>query len=104
MRRENAKTFIVGLTCVAALAGCVEETGSTSGVVSGRATVAQVEQACINRLAQDSQVSSSQIGVTEAFGSSEGTAVFLTNWNGAPWVCRADGAGNITAMEFQGEG
>ncbi len=36
-------------------------------------------------------------------GSTEGSAVFLS-LNGAPWVCRADGAGNITAVEFQGEG
>jgi hypothetical protein len=66
--------------------------------------MADVEQACVNRLAQQSNVSPSQISVTNSTGSSEGSAVFLNNWNGAPWICRTDGAGRITAMEFQGEG
>jgi hypothetical protein len=92
-----------GFVAAGGLAGCVEETGSSS-VTPGRATMAQVEQACVNRLARDSQVSPSAITVTASTGSSEGSAVFLTNANGAPWICRADGAGNITAMEFQGEG
>lgn len=85
------------------LAACVGDTGS-SAVTPGRATMAQVEQACVNRLAQDSQVSPSQIAVTNSTGSSEGSAVFLNNANGAPWICRADGAGNIISLEFQGEG
>ncbi len=85
------------------LAGCVEESGSSS-VTPGRATLAQVEQACVSRLAQEAGVSPSQVSVVNSTGSTEGTAVFLTNANGAPWVCRADGAGNITALEFQGEG
>lgn len=93
----------LGLACLAALAGCMEDTGSSS-VTPGRATMAEVEQACVNRLAQESQVSPSAITVTASTGSSEGSAVFLNNANGAPWVCRADGAGRITALEFQGEG
>ena len=96
-------TFLLPLSMVsvAALAGCVEDTGP---VTPGRATMAEVEQACVNRLARESQVSPSQITVTTSTGSSEGSAVFLKNANGAPWICRADGAGNITALEFQGEG
>lgn len=96
--------FIAAATALAALAGCVEDTGSSSNVVPGRATTDQVEQACVNRLAQESQVSPSAITVDASTGSTEGTAVFLKNANGAPWICRADGAGNITALEFQGEG
>ncbi|SMC94580.1 hypothetical protein SAMN06295998_11250 [Primorskyibacter flagellatus] len=91
-------------TAFVSLAGCVEDTGSSAGVAPGRATLAQVEQSCIARLAAQSQVSASAITVTDSTGSSEGTAVFLSNANGAPWVCRADGAGNITALDFQGEG
>jgi hypothetical protein len=85
------------------LAACEADVGS-SAPTPGRATVAEVQQACVNRLALQSSVSPSAIVVTAATGSSEGTAVFLSNANGAPWVCRADGAGNITALEFQGEG
>jgi hypothetical protein len=66
--------------------------------------MAEVETACVNRLASESLVSPSQITVTASTGSTEGSAVFLNNANGAPWICRADGAGNITALEFQGEG
>lgn len=100
-------TLRIGAVIIVALAiplaACVEDTGS-SVVTPGRATMAQVEQACVNRLAQESQVSPNAITVTNSTGSSEGSAVFLNNANGAPWVCRADGAGNITALEFQGEG
>lgn len=98
---SSFKTAIV-LALILPTAACVEDTGSS--VTPGRATMAEVEQACVNRLAQESQVSASEIVVTASTGSSEGSAVFLNNWNGAPWICRADGAGNITAMEFQGEG
>lgn len=86
---------------VASLAGCVETAGP---ITPGRATMADVERACVNRLASESLVSPSQITVTASTGSTEGSAVFLNNANGAPWICRADGAGNITALEFQGEG
>jgi hypothetical protein len=99
---RSFKTAIV-VALIVPTAACVEDTGSST-VTPGRATMAEVEQACVNRLAQENQVSASQIVVTASTGSSEGSAVFLNNWNGAPWVCRADGAGNITAMEFQGEG
>jgi hypothetical protein len=92
-----------GLAAGAALVGCVE-VGELSPVTPGRATMAEVERACVNRLAQESMVPPSAIAVTASTGSSEGSAVFLNNANGAPWVCRADGAGNITALEFQGEG
>ena len=101
MKSTFRAVMIVGLGLT--LAACVEDTGSSS-VTPGRATVAQVQQACVARLARESQVSPSAISVGESMGSSEGTAVFLYNANGAPWICRADGAGNITALEFQGEG
>jgi hypothetical protein len=95
MKFSGAMLALVGV------AGCVEDTGPAT--VSGRATLGQVEQACVNRLARESQVSPNQISITNSTGSSEGTAVFLRNANGAPWICRADGAGIITALEFQGE-
>lgn len=93
----------VGLTwigCVAALAGCVE---TEADVAPGRATLGSVEQSCVGRLAQTANVSTNNISIIDSTGSSEGTAVFLS-LNGAPWVCRANGAGVITAVEFQGEG
>ena len=93
----------LGLAAAATLAGCEEGTGSSS-VTPGRATMAEIEQACVNRLAQESRVAPSAITVSNSTGSSEGSAVFLNNANGAPWICRADAAGNITALEFQGEG
>lgn len=83
------------------LAACVEESG-TASVTPGRATVAQVEQTCIARLASQSGVFPAEIIVTESMGSSEGTVAFLRDAKGAPWVCRADGAGNITQL-YQGE-
>lgn len=83
------------------LAACVEDTGSAPA--AGRATIAEVEQACVARLAQEASVSPSTISVTNSTGSTEGSAVFL-NLGTAPWICRADGAGNITGVEFQGEG
>ncbi|MFZ7094371.1 hypothetical protein [Primorskyibacter sp. 2E233] len=95
--------FLAPLAAFVSLAGCVEDTGASSGVAYGRATLSQVEQACVSRLAQMSGVSPSAITVTDSTGSSEGTAVFLKNANGAPWICRADGAGNIMDVEFQGE-
>ena len=91
------------VTLTLPLAACVEDTGSSS-VTPARATMAQVETACVNRLAGMSNVSPGAITVTASTGSSEGSAVFLNNANGAPWICRADGAGQITEMEFQGEG
>ena len=100
---KHSISLSLGLAAVTALAGCVEDTSSATAT-PGRATMAQVEQACVNRLASESQVAPSAIAVTNSTGSSEGSAVFLTNANGAPWICRTDGAGNITAMEFQGEG
>jgi hypothetical protein len=94
-------TFLLPLSIVsiAALAGCVEDTGP---VTAGRATMAEVEQACVNRLARDSFVDANQVSVETSTGSSEGSAVFLINADGGRWICRADGAGNITAIEFQG--
>jgi len=94
------KRTIILLSALTALAGC--QTDETAPV-AGRATMGQVEQSCVNRLAQTANVSSSSIQVTNSTGSTEGSAVFLS-LNGAPWVCRADGAGNITALDFQGEG
>jgi hypothetical protein len=77
--------------------------GSAGNRVPGRATMAQVEQACVVRLAQTANVSTSAIGVANSTGSTEGSAVFL-NFNGRSWVCRADGAGNITGLDLQGNG
>ena len=94
------RTF-VGLGLVTVFAGCVDD--GMTGVAPGRATMADVESACIARLAATANVAASAISVTDSTGSSEGSAVFLS-LNGAPWVCRADGAGNITTVEFQGEG
>lgn len=95
---------VIGMIAGAgALAGCVADTGSSSGsadVAVGRATLAQVEQACINRVANRGQFSPNQVRVTDSTGSTEGTAVFL-DADGTGWVCRADGAGNITSVEFQ---
>lgn len=105
MNRKFQAALIVSL--MVPLSACVSDSGSSTanpGVTPGRATMDQIEQACVNRLAQDSQVSPSQIVVTNSTGSSEGSAVFLNNYNGAPWICRADPAGNITSLEFQGEG
>lgn len=47
-------------------------------------------------------VNTNQVSVETSSGSSEGSAVFRINADGGRWNCRADGAGNITAMEFQG--
>ena len=91
----------LGAISAVTLAGCVEEGGSSS-VSPGRATMAEVEQACVNRLARESMLSPSLVSVMNSTGSSEGSAVFLRNADGGNWVCRADGAGNITALEFQG--
>lgn len=95
------RTFLLALSAVsvATLSACVEDTGP---VAPGRATMGAVEQACVDRLARDSMVNSNQISVENSTGSSEGSAVFLINADGGRWICRADGAGNITAMEFQG--
>lgn len=92
--------FFTGLGCVSVLAGC---SATMNEVTPGRATLGDVEQACVNRLAQTANVSTSVISISESTGSSEGTAVFLS-LNGAPWVCRANGAGVITSVEFQGAG
>ena len=81
-------------------AECNQPSAAASGVVPGRATLAQVEQACIGRVAERARFSPSQVKVTDSTGSSEGTAVFL-DADGTGWVCRADGAGNITSVEFQ---
>lgn len=101
---ERSVKFFAIAAAFATLGGCVDDMGSSSDVAPGRATLAQVEQSCIARLAAQSQVSASAITITDSTGSSEGTAVFLNNANGAPWICRADGAGNITALDYQGEG
>jgi hypothetical protein len=95
------KTVFLALSAisVATLSACVEDTGA---VAPGRATMAQVEQACVSRLARDSMVNTNQVSVESSTGSSEGSAVFLINADGGRWTCRADGAGSITAMEFQG--
>ena len=71
-----------------------------NNVVAGRATLDQVEQTCIERVAERSQFDISKVRVTDSTGSSEGTAVFL-DADGTGWVCRADGAGNITSIEFR---
>jgi hypothetical protein len=95
------KTILLslGAAALATLAGCVETAGP---VTPGRATMAEVEQACVNRLARESFVQPNQVSVANSTGSSEGSAVFLINADGGNWTCRADGAGNITAMEFNG--
>ena len=92
-------SIIVAL--VLPLTACVEDTGSSS-VAPGRATMAEVEQACVSRLARESMVDTGLITVMNSTGSSEGSAVFLRNADGGSWTCRADGAGNITSMEFGG--
>jgi hypothetical protein len=95
------KTLVLtcGAAAVATLAGCVDVAGP---VTPGRATMAEVEQSCVNQLARDSFVNPNQVSVAGSTGSSEGSAVFLINADGGRWTCRADGAGNITAMEFDG--
>lgn len=97
MNKTLLLTF--GTAAIATLAGCVEDMGS---VTPGRATMAEVEQSCVNRLARESMVGTNQVSVAGSTGSSEGSAVFLINADGGNWTCRADGAGNITAMEFNG--
>lgn len=96
----KVKSAIVVIAGMTALAGCVEDTGSSSNVAPGRATLDQVEQACIYRVAERANFDASQVRVTDSTGSSEGTAVFL-DADGTGWICRADGAGNITSVEFQ---
>lgn len=92
-------TLTLTAVSVATLSACVEDTGS---VTPGRATMVEVEQSCVNRLARESMISPTQVSVASSTGSSEGSAVFLINADGGNWVCRADGAGNITSLEFQG--
>jgi hypothetical protein len=98
MKKTLALTL--GAVSIATLAGCVIEDGGS--VTPGRATMADVERACVNELARQSMVNANQVSVANSTGSSEGSAVFLINADGRNWTCRADGAGNITAMEFQG--
>ncbi|MEW9808366.1 hypothetical protein [Mesorhizobium marinum] len=95
--------FGIAISALLLVAGCETSGGGGGAVAPGRATMGDVEKNCTKRLAQTANVSSSSIRVTDSTGSTEGSAVFLS-LNGAPWVCRADGAGNITAVEFQGEG
>ena len=92
--------ILASFAALTTLAGCQTD---TKAPVSGRASLGQVEKACTNRLAQQANVSSDAIQVTNSTGSTEGTAVFLS-YNARQWVCRADGAGNITGLDLQGEG
>ena len=97
---HKVKSALVMIAAAAALAGCVDDTEMSSNVVPGRATLDQVERTCIDRVADRAQFDVSKVRVTDSTGSTEGTAVFL-DADGTGWVCRADGAGNITSVEFQ---
>jgi hypothetical protein len=96
----KAYSAIFMIAGLAALAGCVDDTNMSSNVVPGRATLDQVEQTCVSRVAERAQFDVSKVRVTDSTGSTEGTAVFI-DADGTGWVCRADGAGNITSVEFQ---
>jgi hypothetical protein len=78
MNKSLLLTF--GAAAVATLAGCVDVAGP---VTPGRATMAEVEQSCVNQLARDSYVNPNQVSVAGSTGSSEGTALSAGRFSAA---------------------
>ena len=66
---KTTSLLTLSFASVAVLAGCVEDTGP---VASGRATMAEVERACVSRLARESMIDPASVTVMGSTGSSDG--------------------------------
>jgi hypothetical protein len=91
----------LGLVAVAALAGCVEETGTATTLPAGMATNAD-ESACLSAVA--AQANNSVTVMSSEFSQANSVVMIGVGPTRAPWRCLVSGGvvAEVTSMANEG--
>jgi len=93
----NKTLFAASLVCVTALAGCLEDSGSDTGLSGTDAQFAAMEGPCRAQASRLTSIPGDQIAVTSKLQTGGGPLLVL-DARGTSYSCRLEADGSVTVF------